>query len=180
MRREVRSSIMQWMETSWDTRQDSQHQRCLMKRRHRLQRDICSQWELKHTHDELDEDLNLCYKVEDKILYTRWIHRILVAQEATCHSGTKCFNTQSMKGIGRMMLSFRGSDCRRSQVSTWYDRMDRLLMSLGFTDSKQDSNLCFKVEGRRPVMLLLYVDDLFLTEKRNSLKLQGDLLLSLR
>ena len=37
-------------------------------------------------------------------------------------------------------------------------------MNLGFTESKEDSNLCFKVEGGRPVMLLLYVDDLFLTE----------------
>ena len=33
----------------------------------------------KHIHDELDEDLNLFYKVEDESLYTRWIHRILVA-----------------------------------------------------------------------------------------------------
>ena len=31
-------------------------------------------------------------------------------------------------------------------------------MSLGFTESKVDSNLCFKVEGERPVMLLLCVD----------------------
>ena len=50
--------------------------------------------------------------------------------------------------------------------------MDRLLMTLGFTESKVDYNLLFKVEGGRSVMLLLYVDDLFLTEKRNSLKLQ--------
>ena len=79
------------------------------------------------------------------------------------------------------MLHFRGVDCRRSGGSTWYDRMDSLLMDLGFTESKVDSNLCFKVEGRRPVMLLLYVDDLFLTEKRNSLNLQeGDLLSSSR
>ena len=34
------------------------------------------------------EDLNLCYKVEDEIPYARWIHRILVAEEATCHSST--------------------------------------------------------------------------------------------
>ena len=59
--------------------------------------------------------------------------------------------------------------------------MERLLMALGFTESKADSSLCFKVEGGRPVMLLLYVDELFLTEKRNSLKLQeGDLLPSSR
>ena len=31
-------------------------------------------------------------------------------------------------------------------------------MNLGFTESKVDSNLCFKVEGERPVMLLLCVD----------------------
>ena len=47
-------------------------------------------------------------------------------------------------------------------------------MTLGFTKSKEDSNLCFKVEGERPVILLLYVDDLFLTEKRNSLKLHEE------
>ena len=52
---------------------------------------------------------------------------------------------------------------------------------IGFTESKADSNMYFKVEGGRPVMLLLYVDDLFLKENRNTLKLQeGDLLLSSR
>ena len=33
-------------------------------------------------------------------------------------------------------------------------------MTLGFTKSKADSNLCFNIEGRRPVMLLLCVDAL--------------------
>ena len=46
-------------------------------------------------------------------------------------------------------------------------------MALGFIERKADSNLYFKVEGGIPVMLLLYVDDLFLTEKRNSLRLQS-------
>ena len=45
--------------------------------------------------------------------------------------------------------------------STWYERMGRLLMTLGFTESKVDFNLCFNVEGERPVMLLLCVDALF-------------------
>ena len=39
--------------------------------------------------------------------------------------------------------------------------MDRLLMNLGFTESKLDCNLYFKVEGGRLVMLLLCVDALF-------------------
>ena len=59
--------------------------------------------------------------------------------------------------------------------------MHNLLMILGFTESKLDSKIFFNVEGGRLVMLMLYVDDLFLTEKRNSLKLQeGDLLPSSR
>ena len=36
-------------------------------------------------------------------------------------------------------------------------------MSLGFTKSKADSNFYFKVEDGKPVILLLCVDDLFLT-----------------
>ena len=48
--------------------------------------------------------------------------------------------------------------------------VDRLLTTLGFTESKEDSNLCFKVEGGRPVMLLLYDDDLFLTGKKELIK----------
>ena len=67
------------------------------------------------------------------------------------------------------------------EVQHGMPRWTRLLMTLGFTKSKVDSNLCFKVEGGRRVMLLLNVDDIFLTEKRNSLKLQeGDLLPSSR
>ena len=49
--------------------------------------------------------------------------------------------------------------------------MDRLLMTLGFTKSKAHSKLYFKVEHEIIVMLMLYVDDLFLKIKRNSLKL---------
>ena len=37
------------------------------------------------------------------------------------------------------------------------------LSSLGFTKSKADSNFYYKVEDGNPVMLLLYVDDLFVT-----------------
>ena len=33
-------------------------------------------------------------------------------------------------------------------------------MTLGFTEDKVDSNLCFKVEGGIPVMLLLCVEAL--------------------
>ena len=37
-------------------------------------------------------------------------------------------------------------------------------MTLGFNESKVDLNFYFKVKGGIPVILLLYVDDLFLKE----------------
>ena len=46
---------------------------------------------------------------------------------------------------------------------TWYNRIDSFLSSLGFTKSKADSDLYYKVEDGSPVVLLLYVDDLFVT-----------------
>jgi hypothetical protein len=40
---------------------------------------------------------------------------------------------------------------------------DGFLKSLGFQKSDADANLYFKVRGNQPVILILYVDDLFLT-----------------
>ena len=68
------------------------------------------------------------------------------------------------------MLRFRGSDCRISSSSTWYNNMYKLLMGLGFTESKVDYNHYFKVEGRIPMMLLLYVNDLFLVDEEELIK----------
>ena len=45
----------------------------------------------------------------------------------------------------------------------WYSRIGSFLTSLGFTKSKANSNLHYKVEDGNPVMILLYVDDLFVT-----------------
>ena len=49
----------------------------------------------------------------------------------------------------------------------WYGRIDGFLMSLGFTKSKADSNLCYKVVDNGLMILLLYVYDLFLTGEEN-------------
>ena len=46
---------------------------------------------------------------------------------------------------------------------TWYEKIDSFLSSLGFTKSKSDSNLYYKVEEGNPMILLLYVDDAFVT-----------------
>ena len=49
----------------------------------------------------------------------------------------------------------------------WYGRINGFLMSLGFTKSKVDSNLYYKIEDDGIIILLLYVDDLFLTGEDN-------------
>ena len=49
----------------------------------------------------------------------------------------------------------------KQEPRTWYGGIDRFLSSLGFTNNKVDSNLYYKVDNDNPVMLLLYVDDLF-------------------
>lgn len=48
---------------------------------------------------------------------------------------------------------------------TWYGRIDSFLMSLGFTKGNADSNLYYKVVDGDQVILLLYMDDMFLTGK---------------
>ena len=46
----------------------------------------------------------------------------------------------------------------------WYGQIDRFLVSMGFTKSDADPNLFYKVLNDEPLILVLYVDDLFLTE----------------
>ena len=45
----------------------------------------------------------------------------------------------------------------------WYGRIDGFLVRLGFTKSVVDSNLYYKVVDGQSLILVLYVDDLFLT-----------------
>ena len=45
----------------------------------------------------------------------------------------------------------------------WYGRIDGFLMSFGFTKSKVNSNFYYKVVDDGLMILILYVDDLFLT-----------------
>jgi hypothetical protein len=45
----------------------------------------------------------------------------------------------------------------------WYEKMDGFLMSLGFNKSAVDPNLYYHIDGNECLILVLYVDDLFLT-----------------
>ena len=62
-----------------------------------------------------------------------------------------------------------------------YERIDNYLMKLGFTRSSADPNLYFKVDREKPLILVLYVDDLFLTGAALSfISVRGSSLLSSR
>jgi hypothetical protein len=50
----------------------------------------------------------------------------------------------------------------------WDGIIDSFLKILGFTKSKYDSKLYFKVMNNEPIILLLYVYDLFLTGEKIS------------
>ena len=45
----------------------------------------------------------------------------------------------------------------------WNERIDSYLMKLGFTRSNAYPNLYFKVDREKPLVLVLYLDNLFLT-----------------
>jgi hypothetical protein len=44
----------------------------------------------------------------------------------------------------------------------WYEKMDGFLMSLGFNKSTADPKLYYHIDGNECLILVLYVDDLFL------------------
>ena len=44
----------------------------------------------------------------------------------------------------------------------WYRRIDGYLVNMGFTKSDADPNLYYKIMDDEPLILVLYVDDLFL------------------
>jgi hypothetical protein len=45
----------------------------------------------------------------------------------------------------------------------WYSRIDNYLLGMGFTKSEVDSNLYYILVGGEPLILVLYIDDLFMT-----------------
>jgi hypothetical protein len=47
-----------------------------------------------------------------------------------------------------------------------YNRIDNYLLEMGFTKGEVDSNLYYIVIGGETLILVLYVDDLFMTRSR--------------
>jgi hypothetical protein len=55
----------------------------------------------------------------------------------------------------------------KQEPREWYGWIENFLMRLGFTKRNEDPNLYFKVEDGEMVILMLYVDDLFLIGVEN-------------
>jgi hypothetical protein len=55
----------------------------------------------------------------------------------------------------------------KQEPKAWYARIDGYLMSLIFTESEANPNLYYKVEDGFPLILVLYVEDLFLIRDKN-------------
>jgi hypothetical protein len=52
----------------------------------------------------------------------------------------------------------------KQALHAWYEKMNGFLMSLGFNKSVADPNLYYHIVGNECLILVLYVDDLFLTD----------------
>jgi hypothetical protein len=50
----------------------------------------------------------------------------------------------------------------KQALRAWYARMDNYLTRLGFSKSHANPNLYYKVMDNAPIIILLYVDDLFI------------------
>ena len=50
----------------------------------------------------------------------------------------------------------------KQALCAWYEKMDGFLMSLGFNKSVIDPNLYYNIVGEESMILVLYVDNLFL------------------
>ena len=74
---------------------------------------------------------------------------------SVCRTTTRFETHDRESHVCRLKKSLYGL---KQAPRTWYDIIDSFLSSLGFTKSKEDSNLYYKVEDGNPVMLLLYVD----------------------
>ena len=52
----------------------------------------------------------------------------------------------------------------KQATRTWYARMDAYILRIRFVKSYVDPNLYFMVMNNKPVIILLYVDDLFIAD----------------
>jgi hypothetical protein len=100
------------------------------------------------------------WKLHQMDVKTTFLNGVIV-EEVYIEQPQEFFEVEDMKShVCKLKKALYGL---KQAPRVWYGRIDNFLTSLGFTKSKVDSNLYFKVMNDEPVILLLYVDDLFLT-----------------
>ena len=55
----------------------------------------------------------------------------------------------------------------KQALRAWYARIDNYLHKLSFFNRDVDSNLYFKVVENQPMVLVLYVDDVFSLDRKD-------------
>jgi hypothetical protein len=73
--------------------------------------------------------------------------------------------------LKRVLYGLKQAPC------AWYNRIDSYLLEMGFTKSEADSNLYYIVIGGETLILVLYVDDLFMTGSRKLIAVARRILL---
>jgi hypothetical protein len=71
-----------------------------------------------------------------------------------------CRLKKSLSHVWRLKKTIYGL---KQAPRAWYKKIDGYLMSLGFSKSVVDPNLYYNIVGDECLILVLYVDDLFLT-----------------
>jgi hypothetical protein len=106
---------------------------------------------------------NMKWKLHQMDVKTTFLNGVI--EEEMYIEQPQGFEVEDMKShVYRLKKALHGL---KQAPRSWYGRIDIFLMSLVFIKSKEDSNLYFKVMNDEPVIVLLYVDDLFLTREEN-------------
>eukprot|EP00253_Pinus_taeda_P030145 PITA_30145 len=97
---------------------------------------------------------------DKSVVTSKWLYKIKHGVDGSVEKfqGQVCCSRLLSKG--RLNKALYGL---KQAPRAWYERNDSYVMKLGFTRSEVDLNLYFKVENNRPLILVSYVDDLFLT-----------------
>ena len=83
-----------------------------------------------------------------------------VIEEEVCIKNPEGFDVENKEThVCRLQRTLYGI---KQEIRAWYSRIDNYLREMGFQRSKVDHNLYF-LTGEVPLVLVLYVDDLFLT-----------------